>query len=144
VFTADAGEVLRDDPSDPMRTALGQVVGVFAELDRRMVVKRLREGREAKAAAGRHAVGADRYGTAGTGRGRTRDAAPHAEEQAAVTRILPLRAGGKSYREISARLDVDGYRPRGRRRGRRWPCATSPPARVPPRSGRVRDGGRGG
>jgi hypothetical protein len=27
VFTADAGEVLRDDPANPMRTALRQVVG---------------------------------------------------------------------------------------------------------------------
>jgi hypothetical protein len=33
--------VLQDDSNDPMRTALRQVVGVFAELDRRMVVKRL-------------------------------------------------------------------------------------------------------
>jgi len=44
VSTADSGEVLRDDPCDPMHTALGQVVGVFAELDRRMVVKRLHYG----------------------------------------------------------------------------------------------------
>ena len=57
VFTADAGQVLRDDPDDPMRTALRQVVGVFAELDRRMVVKRLRDGRAAKSATGRKAVG---------------------------------------------------------------------------------------
>lgn len=47
VFAADSGEVLRDDPDDPMRTALRQVVGVFAELDRRIVVKRLKDGRTA-------------------------------------------------------------------------------------------------
>jgi DNA invertase Pin-like site-specific DNA recombinase len=33
VFTADAGEVLRDDPDDPMRTARRQVQGVFGQLD---------------------------------------------------------------------------------------------------------------
>ena len=57
VFTADTGEVLRDDPDDPMRTALRQVVGGVAELDRRMVVKRLRDGRAAKASTGRKVTG---------------------------------------------------------------------------------------
>jgi DNA invertase Pin-like site-specific DNA recombinase len=57
VFAADTGEVHRDDPDDPMRTAIRQVMGVFAELDRKMVAKRLRDGRLAKAAAGRKAVG---------------------------------------------------------------------------------------
>jgi len=32
VFTADSGEVLRNDPDDPMRTAMRQMAGVFAEL----------------------------------------------------------------------------------------------------------------
>src|SRR5260221_7745786 len=49
VFTADAGEVLADDPSDPMRTAMRQMAGVFAQLDKGLIVKRLREGRKAKA-----------------------------------------------------------------------------------------------
>ena len=48
VHTAESGEVLRDDPDDPMRRALRQIVGVFAELDRAMTVKRLRDGRRAK------------------------------------------------------------------------------------------------
>ena len=30
VFTATAGEVLRDDPDDPYRTAMRQMMGVFA------------------------------------------------------------------------------------------------------------------
>ena len=57
VFAADTGEVHRDDPDDPMRTAIRQVMGVFSELDHSMVAKRLRDGRLAKAAAGRKAVG---------------------------------------------------------------------------------------
>lgn len=112
VFTADTGEVLRDDPDDPMRTALRQVVGVFAELDRRMVVKRLRDGRKAKAETGRHAQGAYAYGYAGEGRGRARDATPVPEEQRAVARILELREKGESYRAIAAALDAEGMRPR--------------------------------
>jgi DNA invertase Pin-like site-specific DNA recombinase len=112
VFTADSGEVLRDDPDDPMRTALRQVVGVFAELDRRMVVKRLRDGRRAKADAGKHATGSYAYGYTGSGKGRTRDAAPVPEEQAAVRRILELRAQGAPYRAIAATLDQEGIKPR--------------------------------
>lgn len=81
VFTADAGEVRHDDPDDPMRTALRQVVGVFAELDRRMVVERMR------------------------------DAAPRDDAQQAVSRILELRRAGKSYRVIAATLDAEGLRP---------------------------------
>jgi DNA invertase Pin-like site-specific DNA recombinase len=46
VFAVDmGGEVPPDDPDDPMRTAMRQMAGVFAELDRRMIVKRLRDGR---------------------------------------------------------------------------------------------------
>lgn len=116
VFTADSGEVPRDDPSDPMRTALRQIVGVFAQLDRALVSKRLRDGRAAKAAAGRHSVGAYAYGTHGTGKpGRGRDAAPvpadHTEAQA-LARIVAMRSDGASFRAICAALDAEGLSPR--------------------------------
>lgn len=117
VFTADHGEVLPDDPDDPLRGAMRQMVGVFAELDRKMVVKRLRDGRAAKAAAGRKVTGAYAFGYAGQGRGRDRDAVPHEGEQAAVRRILDLRAEGASYRDIVAALHAEGLRPR---RAERW------------------------
>lgn len=112
VFTCDAGRVLADDPDDPMRTALRQVVGVFAELDRRMVVKRLRDGRTAKQAAGRKAVGAYPYGYAGSGKGRQRDAKPINEEQAAIRAAIALRSKGLSYRRIACELTAAGHRPR--------------------------------
>jgi DNA invertase Pin-like site-specific DNA recombinase len=112
VFTAESGEVQRDDPDDPMRTAMRQMAGVFAELDRKTVVKRLRDGRKAKAATGRHAVGAYPYGLEGTGKGRERDAGPKMDEQRAIDRIVELRAAGRSYREIAAVLDAEGHRPR--------------------------------
>jgi DNA invertase Pin-like site-specific DNA recombinase len=112
VFTAEDGEVRRDDPDDPMRTAIRQVQGVFAELDRKTVVKRLRDGRKAKAAAGRKSVGAYAYGYHGNGTGRDRDAAPESTEQAAVRRIAEMCTAGKSYREIAAALDAEGRRPR--------------------------------
>ena len=112
VFTADAGEVLQDDPDDPMRTAMRQMAGVFGQLDRAQITKRLRDAREAKAAAGRHAVGQYAYGYTGTGKGRDRDAAPNEAEQTVVERILELRRSGQSYRTIAATLDAEELSPR--------------------------------
>ena len=112
VFTADAGEVARDDPDDPMRTAIRQVFGVFAQLDRAMVTKRLRDGRAAKAATGRKAVGAYAYGYRPSGKGAERDAASDEAEQVAVRRIGELRREGRSYRDIAKVLDAEELRPR--------------------------------
>ncbi|MFC1439064.1 recombinase family protein [Streptacidiphilus sp. N1-10] len=62
VFTADHGEHLEDDESDPMRTAMRQMRGVFHQLDRGLIRKRLREGRASKGEKGGYAYGAPRYG----------------------------------------------------------------------------------
>lgn len=112
VFAADQGEILRNDPDDPMRTAMRQMQGVFAQLDRAMIAKRLRDGRRIKADSGRHANGVYPFGTHGVGEGRQRDAGPRADEQAAVTRILELRNAGASYRAICVALDEAGLKPR--------------------------------
>jgi len=112
VYTVDGGEVLRDDPDDPMRTFLRQVIGGVAQLERSLIAKRMRDGRAAKRDAGRHAVGDYRYGYRGAGKGRDRDAAPHDDEQRAVRRIVELREEGASYRDIAAMLDLEGLRPR--------------------------------
>ena len=50
-----------------------QVMEVFAELDCKMVTKRLRDGRLAKFVAGRKAVGDYPFGYAATGKGLARD-----------------------------------------------------------------------
>jgi DNA invertase Pin-like site-specific DNA recombinase len=112
VFSADTGEILQDDPSDPMRTLLRQVVGAVAEFERALIAKRLRDGRAAKAAAGKHAVGEYAFGTRGAGEGRDRDAAPDEAEQMTVARIVELRNSGASLRAIVARLDSEGLKPR--------------------------------
>jgi DNA invertase Pin-like site-specific DNA recombinase len=112
VFTADDGEVRADDPGDPMRTAMRQMAGVFAQLDRAMVVKRMADGRRAKAEAGRHAVGNYPFGYSGQGEGKARDAAPDPLEQAVVRRIIELRHQERSYRQIAETLDAEGLRPR--------------------------------
>lgn len=112
VFTAEDGEVRAEDPDDPMRDAMRQMMGVFAELDRKTVVKRLRDGRKAKAAQGRKAVGAYAFGTTGVGKGRERDAGPREDEREAVERIMELHRAGASFRAIGAALDAERLRPR--------------------------------
>lgn len=62
VYTADHGEHLEDDASDPMRTAMRQMRGVFHQLDRGLIIKRLTEGRASKGAKGGYAYGAPRFG----------------------------------------------------------------------------------
>ncbi|MEQ8715981.1 MAG: recombinase family protein [Acidimicrobiales bacterium] len=39
------GLIPEDDPDDPMRTAIRQMRGVFAQLERSMITKRLRDGK---------------------------------------------------------------------------------------------------
>src|ERR1022692_3620033 len=68
LFTVDGGEVTPDDPDDPMRTAMRQMAGVFAQLDRAMVIKRLRNGRQTKAASGGYVGGAPGYGVRAEGK----------------------------------------------------------------------------
>jgi hypothetical protein len=40
VFSTDSGEVMEDDPDDPLRTALRQMIGVFGQLERSMIASR--------------------------------------------------------------------------------------------------------
>ncbi|MFB8065602.1 recombinase family protein [Streptomyces rubiginosohelvolus] len=68
-FMTDQGEILPDDPEDPMRAAMRQMMGVFAQLDRGITVAKLRRGRRIKGEKGQYAYGAPPYGrTRPTGR----------------------------------------------------------------------------
>lgn len=116
VYSADLGEVMKDDPDDPMRTAMRQMAGVFAQLDRGMVVKRMRDGRKAKAAAGGRAVGPAPYGYIARDGGLY----PVPEEQDALARMNELRAAGSTMSTIAGVLATEGY---PTKRGGRW---TSP------------------
>ena len=112
VLTATSGEVHAEDPEDPSRNLIRQVMGAVIEYEKNTAVKRMRDGMRAKAATGRKATGSYAYGYQATGKGRARDAGPRADEQAAVARVVELRGEGASYREIAATLDAEGHRPR--------------------------------
>lgn len=104
VFCADSGEILADDADDPMRTALRQMAGVFAQLDRAMIVKRLRDGRRVKASKGGYVSGSPRYGWRAEGGELVEDAA----EQAVIARMMELKAAGMSMNAIAGALNTEG------------------------------------
>jgi DNA invertase Pin-like site-specific DNA recombinase len=114
VFTVDAGEILADDEDDPMRTAIRQMAGVFAQLDRASLKKRLRAGRRAHMAKGNFGGGVPPLGLKAV-EGKL---VPDESEQETVTRIMELRNAGASYREIGAVLESEGRKTK--RGGTRW------------------------
>jgi len=114
VFSVDLGEVHRDDPDDPMRTALRQMVGVFAQLERGVIAARLRSGRLLKAERGGYAgFGAPPYGTRCVDGELVVDPC----EQRAVERAHALHCSGASLRTIAETLTAEGHRPK---RTDRW------------------------
>lgn len=123
VFTG-TGPVPRDDPDDPMRTAFREMAAVFAGLERRLISKRLRDGRKAKAAAGGHATGAVPFGWRSEKRSADN---PHGRlvavpaEQKALARMMEMCALGASSRQIAAVLTAEGH---PTKRGGRWASAT--------------------
>lgn len=125
VFTSvPAQEVPRDDPDDPMRTMMRKMTGLFHELDRMLVAKRLRDGRRAKKAAGGHAEGPTPYGWRGEKRSASNPAGalvPVPAEQTALQRMKALAAQGKSTREIAAVLTAEGH---PTKRGGSWSSPT--------------------
>ncbi|MFE3861092.1 recombinase family protein [Streptomyces goshikiensis] len=116
-FTADGGEVLQDDPDDPMRTAMRQMAGVFSQLERGMITKRLRNGRKTKGEKGGYAYGSPRYGWISEKKNLVEDAG----EQGGRARAKELRADGLSYSAIAAALGEEGYETK---RGGKWHAAT--------------------
>lgn len=113
VFAVDIGEVLRDDPDDPMRTAMRQMAGVFAELEKAMLVKRLSDGRKLKKAQGGHGGGPVPYGWKSNGWALVKDP----DEQRHIALIKRLHSAGWSTVAIAADLNTRGIRTR---RGANW------------------------
>jgi DNA invertase Pin-like site-specific DNA recombinase len=115
VFSTSPSEAayLEDDPGDPSRKMIRQVLGAVAEYERSMITLRLRSGRARKAQLGGFAGGAPPYGfTAVDG-----ELVEVAEEQETLSRIRRDRSGGQSLRAIAESLNAEGLTPR---RGRRW------------------------
>jgi DNA invertase Pin-like site-specific DNA recombinase len=126
VYSADIGEVPEDDADDPMRTALRQMVGVFAQLERGMIAARMRAGRVKKASTGGYAGGGPAYGW----RAVDGSLEPIPEEQSVIATIRRLRGDGWSWAAIAAALNTSEV---PSRRGDRWHAATARRVALRPR-----------
>jgi DNA invertase Pin-like site-specific DNA recombinase len=115
VFSTSAGEAafLVDDPDDPSRALIRQILGAVAQYERAMIRLRLRSGRARKSENGGYAFGPPPLGYRAEGRELVADV----DEQAVVARIRELRAESRSLREIAAALTAEGFRPK---RSARW------------------------
>lgn len=105
--------LLGEDPNDPARTLVRQILGAIAQYERAMIVLRMKMGRAAKHAKGGYAYGAPAFGWQSV----DKELAPLPSEQDTLTRMQELRAKGASYREIAAILETEG---RPSKRGERW------------------------
>jgi DNA invertase Pin-like site-specific DNA recombinase len=107
-------EFLVDDPADPSRRLIRQILGAVAEYERSMIALRLRAGRRSKAEAGGYAGdGSPPYGWEAVD-GALRPVEP---EQRVIGRARALRASGLSLRSIADSLHAEGFGPR---RGQQW------------------------
>jgi DNA invertase Pin-like site-specific DNA recombinase len=115
VFSTMPGEqdVITDDPDDPSRRLIRQVLGAVSEYERSLIRLRLRNGRRRKHERGGYAYGSPPLGW----RTEARELVPEASEQAAVARARQLREAGGSVRTIAAALTAEGHRPK---RGGTW------------------------
>src|SRR5205807_2088449 len=85
--------------SDPYRSAMRQMLGVFAELDRKTIVLKLRAARNRKKAQ--------------TGRCEGRKPFGHYEdEKATFNRIRELQAQGLNYEQSAKALNLKGLKTR--------------------------------
>jgi len=109
VVSADPSERLvletGDDPDDPTRTLIRQILGAVAQFERATIRLRLRAGRRRKIAETGYAGGPEPYGwTCPT-------------EQAVLRHIAARRGQRATWKVITAELNAAGYTKRG---GRAW------------------------
>jgi DNA invertase Pin-like site-specific DNA recombinase len=117
ISLGDGGEVLEDDPDDPMRTAVRQMRGVFAQIERGLIRQRMSKGKQAKAAVGGYVGGAPPLGKKSERGKLVSDRA----ESRTVKLILGWHEDGLSLRQIIAELDAAGIPPK---RSSTWHPAT--------------------
>ncbi|MFB3778480.1 MAG: recombinase family protein [Bryobacteraceae bacterium] len=101
LISATEPDLLEDDPS---RKAFRQIMGVFAEYEKSMVVLKLRAARNRVRATTGRCEGRKPYGF-------------YAGESAVLGRMKALRATGMGFDRIAEALNANGLKPRS---GERW------------------------
>jgi DNA invertase Pin-like site-specific DNA recombinase len=119
LFTTSTAEAsyLSDDPDDPSRRLIRQVLGAVSEYERSMIALRLRAGRRRKAEKGGYAFGSPPLGW----RAEKGQLVVDDVEAKALARMAELRHDGASLREIATVLMDEGH---STKRGARWHSQT--------------------
>ncbi len=114
-FETFDGEIPRDDPDDPQRTFLRQVLGAAAQLERGMIAARLKRGRARKRQRGGYSGGSVvPFGQRVQGEGADAVLVPDEEAQKVIDKILELRLDGQTLQQVADRLNEEGVKgPRG-------------------------------
>lgn len=101
---------LRNDPDDPSRKLIRQILGAVAEYEREIITLRMKAGRRAKHEAGGFAYGRPPYGW----RPERGQLVPVPAEQEVIAHIRRLVSIGGTPGGIAAALNADGVpAPRG-------------------------------
>jgi DNA invertase Pin-like site-specific DNA recombinase len=116
VYSTAGGEAayLADDPDDPSRRLIRQILGAVSEYERSMISLRLRSGRRRKSAVGGYAYGSPPYGWEAV----DRELVEVAREQVVRAQMRALQENGHSIRQIAEVLNADGVP--AKRHGSRW------------------------
>ena len=115
--SAAEADYLQDDPHDPTRKLIRQVLGAVSEFERALIRLRLQRGRALKAERGGYAFGSPPFGYRAEGG----ELVSVPEEQAAIQLATKLRGSGASLREIGKALAESGHTSK---RGGPWHPAT--------------------
>lgn len=110
-------DYLADDPHDPTRKLIRQVLGAVSEFERALIRLRLQRGRAVKAERGGFAYGSPPYGFRAEGG----ELVAIPGEQHAVRFAVGLRREGHSLRSIADALSEAGF---PSKRGKSWHPAT--------------------
>lgn len=115
VYSTAASEdaYLADDPGDPSRKLIRQVLGAVSEYERAMITLRMQAGRVRKAELGGYAAGRPPFGF----RAQNGELVTARHEQRVIARMRELEATGLLRREIAERLNTEGHRTK---RGCAW------------------------
>lgn len=104
---------LEDDPKDPTRKLIRQVLGAVADYERAMIRLRMSAGANRKKANGGYAGGGIPFGY----RSKEAKLVPHPQESRALALMKERKQAGWSLREIAQELDARGFPPR---KGEKW------------------------
>jgi DNA invertase Pin-like site-specific DNA recombinase len=131
LISADTGEdITAALMGDPMRRAMVQIQGVLSELDKNMIVAKLKAARDRIRKEGRR-IGAKNYSPDPIRNCRAEGRKPYGEhpdypeEKAVVDRMIVLRAAGNRPDQIAQILNSEGVPTRGTKNGRNpWHSST--------------------